>query len=110
MTGSLHGRRLGFARRLLSPRYFLWNRSLFCFIAVFALIQFAPAVSAQLQLVWRIGVDDDPLESGYDPTHEFSQENFLNDLRPGKVTRLPGDPLYNAASNPTADDDFYCAG
>ena len=33
-----------------------------------------------------------------------------DDLRPGRVTRRPGDPLYNAAANPTADDDFYCAG
>src|SRR4051794_19468556 len=70
----------------------------------------AGRLQAQLQPVWQIGVDDDPFQSGYNPTHEFSQENFINDLPPGKVTRLPGDPLYNAATNPTADDDFYLAG
>ena len=69
----------------------------------------APATAA-LQPVWQIGVDDDPFSSGYNPTHEFSQENGVNDPRPGQVTRLPGDPLYNAANNPTADDDFYLAG
>jgi uncharacterized protein (DUF1800 family) len=68
------------------------------------------SLQAELQPVWQIGVDDDPFQSGYDPTHEFSQENFINDPRPGKVTRLPGDPLYNAATNPAADDDFYFAG
>ncbi len=60
--------------------------------------------------VWQIGVDDDPFTSGYNATYGFSSENYLNDLRPGKVTRLPGDPLYNATNNPTADDDFYCVG
>lgn len=70
----------------------------------------AGRLQAQLQPVWQIGVDDDPFQSGYNPVHEFSQENFSNDLPPGKVTRLPGDPLYNAATNPTADDDFYFAG
>ena len=70
------------------------------------------AVSAHAQLlpVWQIGVDEDPLASGYNATDEFSSENYINDPKPGKVTRSPGDPLYNAASNPTADDDFYCAG
>ena len=29
---------------------------------------------------------------------------------PGLVTRLPGDPLYNAGSNPARDDHFYQAG
>ena len=46
----------------------------------------------------------------YNATGEFSQENFSNDPRPGRVTRLPGDPLYNAGNNPDRDDDFYCAG
>src|SRR6185369_8495276 len=35
---------------------------------------------------------------------------YNNDARPGRVTRVPGDPLYNAGNNPTADDDFYFAG
>ena len=69
----------------------------------------APANSAPLP-VWFIGIDEDPLSSGYNPTDEFSQENFINDPRPGKVTRIPGDPLYNAANNPDRDDDFYLAG
>ncbi len=65
---------------------------------------------AELQTVWQIGVDSDPFASGYNPTGEFSQENGINDSRPGKVTRLPGDPLYVVTNNPVADDDFYCAG
>ncbi|TAK95582.1 MAG: DUF1800 family protein, partial [Verrucomicrobia bacterium] len=60
--------------------------------------------------VWLIGVDEDPFASGYNATDEFSQEQNGDTLRPGRVTRLPGDPLYNAGSNPPADDDFYCAG
>ena len=74
------------------------------------LITVAFSSSAALQTVWQIGVDEDPYASGYNPTDEFSSENYINDVRPGKVTRLPGDPLYNAGTNPTADDDFYCAG
>ncbi len=70
----------------------------------------ATGVRAELTTVWQIGVDADPFASGYNPTAEFSQENSVNDARPGKVTRLPGDPLYVATNNPTADDDFYCAG
>src|SRR6266850_3707235 len=101
MTGSLHGRRWSFTRHFLYLRHGTWNRLVLSFLTVLALMLLAPAVSAQRQLVWRIGVDDDPLESGYDATHEFSQENFMNDPRPGKVTRLPGDPLYNATNNPT---------
>src|SRR5687767_318841 len=65
---------------------------------------------AALENIWKIGVDEDPLQSGYNPIDDFSQENFINDSRPGRVTRLPGDPLYSAGSNPTADDDFYVAG
>lgn len=68
------------------------------------------SLQAALEPVWRIGVDDDPLAAGYNPTAEFSPENYVNDARPGRVTRRPGDPLYNAANNPTADDDFYFAG
>ena len=55
-----------------------------------------------IQPVWQIGVDDDPFTSGYNPTHEFSQENGLNDPPPGTI--------YNATNNPVADDDFYLAG
>ncbi len=70
----------------------------------------ALSAPAQLRPVWQIGVDDDPFASGYNATREFSVENYTNDPRPGRVTRGPGDPLYNAGNNPTADDDFYFAG
>src|ERR1043166_9387853 len=80
-------------------------------LILFATIAFSVlAARADIQTVWQIGIDDDPLQNGYNATQEFSQENFINDPRPGKVTRRPGDPLYNAVSNPTAVDDFYCAG
>jgi uncharacterized protein (DUF1800 family) len=62
------------------------------------------------QTLWQIGVDDLPTVLPYRPTFEFSIENGRNDARPGKVTRLPGDPEYVAATNPMADDDFYIAG
>ncbi|MBX3731534.1 MAG: cadherin-like domain-containing protein [Verrucomicrobiae bacterium] len=60
--------------------------------------------------LWQIGVDDNPAVLPYAPFAEFSQENKKNDVPPGQVTRLPGDPLYSATANPTADDDFYIAG
>ena len=69
------------------------SRLLVQLTAAWALVAMS-AGSASLP-VWQIGVDDDPFASGYDATHEFSQENYINDPRPGKVTRLPGDPLYN---------------
>ncbi len=70
----------------------------------------ATSLSAAPAFVWQIGQDEDPMAYGYNPTDELSPENSQNDARPGRVTRIPGDPLYNAATNPTADDDFYCAG
>src|SRR6185369_16692394 len=70
----------------------------------------AGSLRADQMPVWQIGQDEDPFQSGYNATDEFSVENYVNDPRPGKVTRLPGDPLYNATNNPTADDDFYFAG
>ncbi|MEI9865214.1 MAG: hypothetical protein WDN00_11830 [Limisphaerales bacterium] len=82
----------------------------FCLSLAAGLTFLVTGVGAASLPVWQIGVDDDPLASGYNATHEFSSENYINDLRPGKVTRLPGDPLYRATNNPTADDDFYCAG
>ena len=78
-------------------------------LAISCLLLWTLPATADLQTVWRIGVDGDPYQSGYDPTGEFSQENGLNDPRPGQVTRLPGDPLYSGSTN-AADDDFYCAG
>lgn len=74
------------------------------------LFLFAAAARGDLQPVWVIGVDEDPFASGYNATDEFSSENYINDVRPGKVTRLPGDPPYNAGSNPKADDDFFAPG
>ncbi|MFO1460104.1 MAG: PQQ-dependent sugar dehydrogenase [Verrucomicrobiota bacterium] len=60
--------------------------------------------------VWKIGEDAPPSASIYSNYSEFSPPNYRNDARPGAVTRLPGDPLYVAATNPTADDDFYFKG
>jgi len=74
------------------------------------LLMSAVVAQAGFLPVWSIGMDEDPLAAGYNATDEFSQENFVNDARPGKVTRVPGDPLYNAGNNPDRDDDFYCAG
>ncbi len=67
------------------------------------------ATAAPLTL-WRIGEDEDPFASGYQPTDEFSQESGGSNAGPGLVTRLPGDPLYNAGSNPERDDHFYQSG
>jgi uncharacterized protein (DUF1800 family) len=78
-------------------------------LASFAL-SLACAAHAALQPVWQVGIDDDPFQSAYQPTSEFAPENNENDRPPGSVTRLPGDPLFNATNNPTADDDFYFAG
>ncbi|MCW5558574.1 MAG: putative Ig domain-containing protein, partial [Verrucomicrobiae bacterium] len=66
-------------------------------------------LGAQVQ-VWQLGVDNDPSENPYRPMGEFSPENHANDPSPGKVTRIPGDPLYDAANVAPPDDDFYFAG
>lgn len=70
------------------------------FRLAFAIILLA-AVSlvAAPQVVWQIGVDEDPFANGYNATDEFSSENYINDLRPGTVY---------TTNNP--DDDFYFAG
>ncbi|MEN9678101.1 MAG: hypothetical protein RIS76_3997, partial [Verrucomicrobiota bacterium] len=61
--------------------------------------------------VWQLGADAPTGSSGTVSSAEFSLENSINDPAPGRVTRLPGDPLYvDAASNPRADDDFYFGG
>ena len=67
-------------------------------------------VHAEFQPVWQVGVDDDPVFGGYNPMGEFSSQNNVADPAPGAVTRVLGDPLYNPASNPGPDDDFYFAG
>ena len=68
------------------------------------------SVGATPVTLWQIGVDEDPYVSGYDPTNEFSQESGSSNAGPGLVTRLPGDPLYNAGTNPARDDHFYQTG
>ena len=77
--------------------------------ALLAPLVILPAVAAPLTL-WQIGVDEDPFGAGYDPTDEFSQESGNSNAGPGLVTRLPGDPLYNAGANPARDDHFYQKG
>jgi uncharacterized protein (DUF1800 family) len=53
------------------------------------------------QKVWTLGADEDPFSSGYNATDEFSQENYINDARPGAVY---------STNNAVVDDDFYCVG
>jgi uncharacterized protein (DUF1800 family) len=60
-----------------------------------------PTLRAAIEPVWLIGVDEDPFASGYNPTDEFSSENYVNDPRPGTI--------YTVAS-PVVDDDFYFPG
>jgi uncharacterized protein (DUF1800 family) len=60
--------------------------------------------------LWQIGEDEDPFANGYNPANEFSDQSGNTNAAPGLVTRLVGDPLYNATSNPTRDDHFYQAG
>ncbi|MFO1460131.1 MAG: hypothetical protein U1G08_12055 [Verrucomicrobiota bacterium] len=62
------------------------------------------------KLLWQIGQDDNPTSVPYIPYGEFTIENRIDDLAPGRVTRLPGDPLYSATANPDRDDDYYCKG
>jgi len=76
----------------------------------FGFVPDAPPAPANWSLVWQIGVDDNPAVSPYTPFAEFSSENGRNDAPPGLVTRLAGDPQYNATTNPGRDDDHYQAG
>ncbi|MBL9174432.1 MAG: hypothetical protein JNL10_12910 [Verrucomicrobiales bacterium] len=80
-----------------------------------ATTQFSIQVADVPQLdrtVWQLGVDSPPGSSNGTLWGEFSLQNNKNDARPGLVTRLPGDPVYdsNPAANPGADDDFYFGG
>ncbi|MCW5558555.1 MAG: hypothetical protein KIT22_12080, partial [Verrucomicrobiae bacterium] len=68
------------------------------------------AWAVEERAIFQIGVDDDPKVVPYVPYGEFSPENDINDPPPGEVTRLPGDPQFDAASNPGADDDYYLRG
>ena len=69
----------------------------------------APALSAAPETVWLIGVDEDPLRSGYNPADEFSSESGSANRPPGRVTRRVEDPLYTT-NNPSRDDDHYLVG
>ncbi|HEX5221646.1 MAG TPA: DUF1800 family protein [Verrucomicrobiae bacterium] len=80
------------------------------YVAAIFFLAFSPIAHGGLQSIWQIGLDEDPFAAGYNATDEFSQERNGNTLRPGQVTRVPGDPLFNPANNPLADDDFYFAG
>jgi uncharacterized protein (DUF1800 family) len=70
-------------------------------LAIATLFMTTCALQSAPQTVWLIGVDEDPLAAGYNPTDEFSSENFINDPRPGTVW---------TTNNPIVDDDFYFAG
>jgi uncharacterized protein (DUF1800 family) len=75
--------------------------SRFVFLLAAGLFLATPSLRAALEPVWLIGADEDPLSAGYNPTDEFSSENYINDPRPGTI--------YTTAS-PVVDDDFYFAG
>ncbi len=80
-------------------------------LAIAALSIFPFQTSRALPLpLWQIGEIEDPYMPNYDPTNEFSTESGSSNTAPGLVTRLPGDPLYDAAANPAQDDHFYTAG
>ena len=63
-----------------------------------------------IRALWQIGTDSPPGSSVFSQYSEFSGQNNINDARPGRVTRLPGDPQYSGTANPGRDDDFYFAG
>jgi hypothetical protein len=80
-----------------------------------ATTQFMVAVGDVPQLdrrVWQLGIDSPSSASNGVQWGEFSMQNQKNDPRPGQVSRLPGDPIYDAdpAANPGPDDDFYFGG
>src|SRR5437588_1507445 len=78
---------------------------------VLGLVLLAPtALRAEFQTLWLIGGEDNPAQFSFNLRHGFSPANDINDPPPGKVTRLPGDPLFDPVNNPLADDDFYLAG
>ncbi len=75
-----------------------------------ALLSMVPSLTASPVVLWQIGQDEDPLATGYSPTDEFSSDNGSSNVGPGRVTRLPADPQYDAVNNPTRDDHFYQIG
>ncbi len=80
---------------------------IFLGILLIAQAPFCPGAPVTL---WQIGQDEDPYAGGYNPTDEFMFESGSGNPAPGRVTRFPGDPLYNSATNPDRDDHFYQAG
>ena len=60
--------------------------------------------------VWAIGLNAPPGSSAAVAMAELGLPNSLRDSAPGRVTRLPGDSLFQAVGNPGPDDDFYFAG
>lgn len=77
------------------------SSSRFVLLFLVSLLLAPVALRAAPENIWRIGVDEDPFASGYNPTDEFSSENYANDPRPGTI--------YTVAS-PIVDDDFYFPG
>jgi hypothetical protein len=72
--------------------------------------EFIETYNPTFRTVWQVGTPAPPGANAGTASGEFTVQNGVNDLPPGKVTRLPGDPLYSELSNPTADDDFYFSG
>ncbi|MBL9176315.1 MAG: PQQ-dependent sugar dehydrogenase, partial [Verrucomicrobiales bacterium] len=72
--------------------------------------EFIESYNPTFRTVWQAGTPAPPGSPAGVASGEFTIQNGSNDLPPGKVTRLPGDPLYSELSNPTADDDFYFSG
>ena len=73
-------------------------------------IAIAAAVFAADPTVLQIGIEDPPATLVHLTYVEFGAQNNVNDAPPGQLTRDARDPLYNAAANPVADDDYYFAG
>ena len=69
-----------------------------------------PPPPPSLRRAWQVGENAPPGASPTEMMAEFSLQNNRSNPAPGLVTRLPGDPLYAAATNPGVDDDFYFAG
>lgn len=79
------------------------------FFGILFVVSLACATASPV-LLWQVGEDDDSFSGQYDPGNEFSQESGNSNPAPGFVTRLSGDPLYNAGNNPDRDDHYYVAG
>lgn len=94
----------------MCPNHAQLQKHQFASLGIFLMILHATVIHAAPVTLWQIGEDEDPYASGYNATDEFSHESGNTNAPPGLVTRIPGDPLYNSASNPQRDDHFYQAG